>query len=488
MSFETMLAHEPLIQPAYLHQKAVQSVGRGGRVMAANESVATPDAESSAESNPTLFLNSGEADAIELDTPFLPSTLAWQSVPAHNTGNAPLPLAAPERRRLVVRTIYTLAFILVSSLAALVFILWLALPQLNAYVMNRFLTLSSDRDALRLPQSITQLKELTEVLRRYSHEFYYRVMIAWVAVYLFLQTFSVPGSMYMSILAGALWTVPVALPLVCTLIATGATFCYLLSRHTGEFIRVMPRWHQRVEAWKVTVQQYEDRLLTYLTILRMMPVPPHFVVNIIAPHLGVPVPTFWLSTLLGVISSSLIHTAIGEELDDMTNSSKFRIISAKNILLLLSVCAASLLPLIVRRYVQSPEPDYSAPGAIRLDEAPSTFRSRVHKVVDRILVLVDPAWARRPQHVGITVPELENAAVPRDESTSAWADAAASRTQRPLSAMPPLTENEVFHDSDEEVEASASSYAALASRFVEHTPNRVRGWWYRWRHMFLEGQ
>ena len=30
-----------------------------------------------------------------------------------------------------------------------------------------------------------------------------------------LQAFSIPGSMYMSILAGAMWGVPLALPIVC---------------------------------------------------------------------------------------------------------------------------------------------------------------------------------------------------------------------------------------------------------------------------------
>ena len=55
-----------------------------------------------------------------------------------------------------------------------------------------------------------------------------------------IQTFSVPGSMYLCILAGALWGVPVALPIVCMSIATGATFCYLLSKHVGDCIRVMP--------------------------------------------------------------------------------------------------------------------------------------------------------------------------------------------------------------------------------------------------------
>ena len=146
--------------------------------------------------------------------------------------------------------------------------------------------------------------------------------------------------MYLCILAGALWGVPVALPIVCISIATGASFCYMLSKHVGDCIRVMPRWQQRVDTWKATVQQYEGNLLSYLTILRMMPVPPHFVVNIIAPHLGVPLSTFWLSTLCGVFCTSLIYTAIGKEIGQITSSDSFHIFTWQNMLLMTVVAMA----------------------------------------------------------------------------------------------------------------------------------------------------
>ncbi|GAA6018792.1 hypothetical protein JCM10207_005580, partial [Rhodosporidiobolus poonsookiae] len=48
-----------------------------------------------------------------------------------------------------------------------------------------------------------------------------------------LQAFSVSGSMYLSILGGALWGVAIALPLVCTCVATGALLCYLMSAALG---------------------------------------------------------------------------------------------------------------------------------------------------------------------------------------------------------------------------------------------------------------
>jgi uncharacterized membrane protein YdjX (TVP38/TMEM64 family) len=49
----------------------------------------------------------------------------------------------------------------------------------------------------------------------YKERNFYRVLGSFVVVYLFLQAFSLPGSMYLSILAGALWGVFGSLILVC---------------------------------------------------------------------------------------------------------------------------------------------------------------------------------------------------------------------------------------------------------------------------------
>ena len=227
-----------------------------------------------------------------------------------------------------------------------------------------------------------------------------------------IQTFSVPGSMYLCILAGALWGVPVALPIVCISIATGASFCYMLSKHVGDCIRVMPRWQQRVDTWKATVQQYEGNLLSYLTILRMMPVPPHFVVNIIAPHLGVPLSTFWLSTLCGVFCTSLIYTAIGKEIGQITSSDSFHIFTWQNMLLMTVVAMAFILPTLVKGRVQAPEQSPAHQGNIRLteDARGCTWRDRMLQLYQSLLALIHPALHARP------------VSVPRDSSLGASLD------------------------------------------------------------------
>lgn len=189
---------------------------------------------------------------------------------------------------------------------------------------------------------------------------------------MFLQAFSIPGSMYMSILAGAMWGVPLALPIVCASVATGATICYLISKFLGEVLHAIPSWKRRVDSWKEVLDRQRDDMLSYLIVIRMMPVPPHNVVNILAPHLGIGVPLFWFSTFCGIFAVSVIHTTIGEKLDQMASPADFNLFTWRNALLLGGVCAAVLIPVVLRKrsaVAQNPLEEGEAPqvGRVRLE-------------------------------------------------------------------------------------------------------------------------
>lgn len=155
-------------------------------------------------------------------------------------------------------------------------------------------------------------------------------------------------------------------------IATGATLCYLISSQLGELLVAVPSWKVRADSWKERLSA-QDNLLSYLVIIRMSPVPPHFVVNLIAPHLGIPIPMFWLSTALGVTAVSFIHVTIGQKLDEMTSSEDFHLFSWHNFLLLSGVVLAAAAPIAIRHFSSAPpleEPEGRGQIALGGDEGP----------------------------------------------------------------------------------------------------------------------
>lgn len=54
-----------------------------------------------------------------------------------------------------------------------------------------------DRHKLAFPGKVEELKILVETLKSYKEEYYYAVLILFCSAYLYKQTFSIPGSVFM---------------------------------------------------------------------------------------------------------------------------------------------------------------------------------------------------------------------------------------------------------------------------------------------------
>lgn len=115
-----------------------------------------------------------------------------------------------------------------------------------------------------------------------------------------LQTFAIPGSLFLSILSGFLFSFPVAICLVCLCSAVGATMCFLLSQLVGRRI-VRHFFPERADQWALQVEKHKDELLSYVLFLRMTPFLPNWFINLVAPVIGVPLFPFAVGTFFGNI-------------------------------------------------------------------------------------------------------------------------------------------------------------------------------------------
>ena len=156
--------------------------------------------------------------------------------------------------------------------------------------------------------------------------------------------------MYLSILGGAVWGVPRALPLACTCVATGATLCYFISAALGPALLTVPKWKAKFDVWGDKIQAQKDNLISFLIVLRIAPFPPHWVVNVLCPHLVIGIIPFWVSTWLGILGVTVIHTTIGGSLDDMTSPADFHLISWKNFFFLSAVVVGVMIPVGLRYF------------------------------------------------------------------------------------------------------------------------------------------
>ncbi|KAF8893291.1 hypothetical protein CPB85DRAFT_1553070 [Mucidula mucida] len=257
-------------------------------------------------------------------------------------GAAQLSPSRPSSRRVIFNATLKMAAIFVVSTLLLGGTLWLALPTVEEC------DLLEDRDAIRIPKSFQQLQELNTLLKKYRDIYPYRILVCYVTTYLFLQAFSLPGSMYLSILGGAVWGVPRALPLACVCVASGATLCYLISAALGPALLTVPKFQHLLTTWSTKISAHRSNIISFLIVLRIAPLPPHWVVNVVCPHVGIGLIPFWVSTALGILGVTVIHTTIGGGLDDMTSPDDFHLISWKNFFGLSAVVIGVLIPVGLR--------------------------------------------------------------------------------------------------------------------------------------------
>ncbi|KAK4296622.1 hypothetical protein Pmani_030897 [Petrolisthes manimaculis] len=214
------------------------------------------------------------------------------------------------------------------------------------FVYRNFPELEEDEyQYLKLPTDIDDAKNLGRVLSHYKDRYYPEVLLAVFVTYIFLQTFAVPGSIFLSILSGFLFRWEVALTLICFCSATGASFCYLLSYLVGRPI-VLKYLPDRTRAWQQKVEKQGGNLLFYIIFLRITPFLPNWFINITSPVINVPLWPFWLGTFLGVAPPSVLAVQAGTTLYQLTSSRDA--FSFTSVVLLGLAALLSLVPIILK--------------------------------------------------------------------------------------------------------------------------------------------
>jgi len=203
---------------------------------------------------------------------------------------------------------------------------------------------------VKFPKTIDDAKQLGTVLSKYKDKYYAQVLGGVFVTYLFLQTFAIPGSIFLSIVSGYLFPFPVALLLICFCSATGASFCYLLSYLVGR--RLVKKYlPERSASWAQKVEKQKDNILGYIIFLRITPFLPNWFINIVSPVIDVQLRPFWLGTFVGVAPPSFIAIQAGTTLQQLTSTTDA--LSFQSVALLIFFAVLSILPALLKNRIRS---------------------------------------------------------------------------------------------------------------------------------------
>lgn len=203
---------------------------------------------------------------------------------------------------------------------------------------------TADYAKLRLPRSLNDLRLLKETVASYASDDPAQFILGYCSIYIFMQTFMIPGTIFMSLLAGALFGVFRGLLLVLFNATSGASSCFFLSKLIGRPI-VSWLWPEKLRFFQAEIAKRSDKLLNYMLFLRITPSLPNLFINLASPIVDIPFHIFFLATLIGLIPSSYITVKAGLALGDLKSIKDlydFKTLSVLFLIGLISICPTLL--------------------------------------------------------------------------------------------------------------------------------------------------
>jgi uncharacterized membrane protein YdjX (TVP38/TMEM64 family) len=168
----------------------------------------------------------------------------------------------------------------------------------------------------------------------------------YIAIYGALVALSVPGAAVMTIAGGFLfgtWTGAVCAVIGATL---GATALFVAARAgLGGLTRRAGRFAAKLEAG------FRADAFSYLLVLRLVPIFPFWLVNLVPALVGVRLATFVLATFLGIIPGSFVYASLGSGLGSVVEEPDLAIVFEPRVLLpVVGLALLALIPVGYKRW------------------------------------------------------------------------------------------------------------------------------------------
>ena len=217
------------------------------------------------------------------------------------------------------------------------------------------------------------LKAQQTALLDWYQESPWQLRASFFGLYLLLATLAVPGIAVLTLAAGAVFGLGWGVLLVSFASTVGATLSFWLSRYLlSDWLRA--RMGPRVMAARAHV---EREGAFYLLSLRLMPVVPFGVINLLMGLTTMRTSTFYAVSQIGMLASTVVFVSAGQQLGSIQNASEALKPGMLGALLGLGLLVA-LLPKIAKRVL----------GLLRQRKLLAPWRSQRPRQFDTNLVVI----------------------------------------------------------------------------------------------------
>ena len=196
--------------------------------------------------------------------------------------------------------------------------------------------------------NFASLKENRLVLQALVADYGFVAIAGFVALYALVVALSFPGGSFLTLVSGFLfgtWFGGIAAVLGATL---GATAVFLAARTAfGDGLRAKAQGHLEKMS-----QGFERDAFSWLLVLRLVPLFPFFLVNLVPAFTKISLNSYVVATFIGILPGTFVYASIGSGfgvLFDQGKTPDLSVFSRAEILLpLIGLAALSLVPVVYR--------------------------------------------------------------------------------------------------------------------------------------------
>ncbi|WP_235913231.1 TVP38/TMEM64 family protein [Oceanomicrobium pacificus] len=200
--------------------------------------------------------------------------------------------------------------------------------------------------------SYQTLAENHERLTAWRDAHFLTVLLAYMGLYVVVVGFSLPGGAPLTLAGGFLFGVWVAAPATVVAATLGATLIFLAAKTgLGDMLREKLTGDGAGLFARIERGVHENEV-SYLLLIRLVPVVPFWLANLAPAFLGVGLRNFVLTTFFGIIPGTFVYAWVGSGLGallDRGEAPDLGIIFEWQILgPILGLCALSALPILIK--------------------------------------------------------------------------------------------------------------------------------------------
>ena len=196
--------------------------------------------------------------------------------------------------------------------------------------------------------SLQALKDNRDYLLSFTETHSAVAAVLFVLVYVAVTGLSLPGAVILTLAGGFLFGAVLGTLFVNLGATTGATLAFLVSRY------LLRDWvERRFGKWLGPVQQgFAQNAFSYLMTLRLIPLFPFFVVNLVSGLTRMNIGTYVAATALGIIPGSFVYAYAGQQLGTINSLKDIASPGVIGALVLLGLLA--LVPNLYKKWYGKP--------------------------------------------------------------------------------------------------------------------------------------